>query len=100
VENDPQNGSEGAVDIEPGEAGDVSGEAGDAGELTREFDVEVLDAIEEELADVERALDRLGAGTYGRCETCGMALTDEELVSAPASRFCRACRAPRVPDLP
>ena len=31
----------------------------------------VLDAIEQELADVELALERLGDGRYGRCETCG-----------------------------
>jgi hypothetical protein len=49
-----------------------------------------LDAIERELADVELALERLGDGTFGRCETCGQALTDDELESAPANRFCPA----------
>jgi DnaK suppressor protein len=48
-----------------------------------------LDAIEQELADVELALERLGEGSYGRCETCGQVLSDEELESAPANRFCR-----------
>jgi hypothetical protein len=113
VENDLQNRSdralvfdspadsatEAAEVAEVDETGEVgaAGEAGGAGDLPGELDVEVLDAIEEELADVERALERLGAGTYGRCETCGGALTAEELVSAPAGRFCRDHR---VPDRP
>jgi RNA polymerase-binding transcription factor DksA len=55
-----------------------------------DIDVAVLDAIEQELADVELALERLESRTYGRCETCGEVFTDEELASAPAGRFCRA----------
>ena len=39
-----------------------------------EIDVAVLDEIERELADVELALERLGDGTYGRCESCGQVL--------------------------
>jgi DnaK suppressor protein len=49
-----------------------------------------LEEIEKELADVERALERLGDGSYGRCQTCGGVVSDEELESAPAGRFCRA----------
>ena len=50
----------------------------------------VIDRIEEELADVERALARLDEGTYGRCEVCDAPLADAELEAAPATRFCRA----------
>jgi RNA polymerase-binding transcription factor DksA len=53
-------------------------------------DTSVVDRIEEDLADVERALARLDEGTYGRCEVCGDALSDAELEHAPATRFCRA----------
>jgi hypothetical protein len=49
-----------------------------------------LEEIERELVEVERALERLGDGSYGRCETCGGVLSDEELESGPAARFCRA----------
>lgn len=44
--------------------------------------------LDDELADVERALTRLDDGTYGRCETCGQALPDERLAVAPATRRC------------
>ncbi|MGH9019318.1 MAG: TraR/DksA family transcriptional regulator [Acidimicrobiales bacterium] len=54
------------------------------------FDVGILDRIEEELADVERALERLGDGSYGRCENCGAMCGEEELEADPTGRFCRA----------
>jgi RNA polymerase-binding transcription factor DksA len=51
-------------------------------------DVEFLDAVEGELAEVEWALDRLAAGTYGRCETCGRPLDDAQLEDNPVARYC------------
>ena len=54
------------------------------------IDIVEIDAVEEELADVERALARLDEGVYGTCEVCGASLTDPELAAAPATRFCRA----------
>jgi RNA polymerase-binding transcription factor DksA len=41
-----------------------------------------------DLADVDRALERLDEGTYGTCEACGVALPDEALAEAPALRTC------------
>ena len=43
-----------------------------------------------ELDDVESALDRLDAGTYGTCEICGTELPDEELERHPQTRLCAA----------
>ena len=45
-------------------------------------------AVEAELDDVARALDRLDDGSYGTCEVCGVGLADEVLARAPAERFC------------
>ena len=53
-----------------------------------EPDLAALSVVEDELADVERALQRLDEGTYGTCEACGVALPDERLTEAPAARFC------------
>jgi hypothetical protein len=47
-----------------------------------------LARVEQELADVEHALSRLDAGTYGTCEVCGSPLGDEVLRAAPAARSC------------
>lgn len=54
----------------------------------REKDLSILDEVEGELADIEHALQRLDAGTYGRCEACGKTISDERLEALPATRFC------------
>ena len=54
----------------------------------REKDFSILEQVEAELADVERALRRLDDGTYGTCEACGSTIADERLAAAPAARFC------------
>jgi RNA polymerase-binding transcription factor DksA len=45
-----------------------------------------LATIETELADVERALERLGDGTYWTCEVTGAEIPDEHLAAHPVSR--------------
>lgn len=54
----------------------------------REKDLTILDSVEGELADVEHALERLDAGTYGTCEACGEPIPDDRLEALPATRFC------------
>jgi RNA polymerase-binding transcription factor DksA len=54
----------------------------------REKDFSILEQVESELADVERALRRLDDGTYGTCEACGESIADERLEAMPAARFC------------
>jgi RNA polymerase-binding transcription factor DksA len=56
----------------------------------REKDFSILEQVEAELADVERALRRLDDGTYGACEACGQPIGDERLTAQPATRFCVA----------
>jgi len=95
VESDPPSGRaelDGTAADGPAELGGPAELDGPVGEVDlAQVDVDLaLDAIERELADVEIALERLGEGTYGRCETCGLVLSDDELESAPANRFCRA----------
>jgi RNA polymerase-binding transcription factor DksA len=54
----------------------------------REKDFSILEVVEAELADVERALTRLDEGSYGTCEACGSPIGDERLAVSPAARFC------------
>lgn len=56
--------------------------------FNRERDLSILEQVEAELHDVERALKRLDDGTYGTCEACGQAIGDERLEAMPAARFC------------
>jgi RNA polymerase-binding transcription factor DksA len=54
----------------------------------REKDFSILEQINAELDDVERALLRLDDGSYGTCEACGGTIPDERLEVVPAARFC------------
>jgi RNA polymerase-binding transcription factor DksA len=56
----------------------------------REKDFSILEQVEAELADVDRALRRLDDGTYGTCEACGQSIGDDRLEAMPAARFCVA----------
>ncbi|MGH9135894.1 MAG: TraR/DksA family transcriptional regulator [Acidimicrobiales bacterium] len=40
------------------------------------------------LVEVERALGKLDAGTYGRCEVCGEPIAEARLEAMPATRYC------------
>jgi RNA polymerase-binding transcription factor DksA len=54
----------------------------------REKDFSILEQVEAELADVERALRRIDDGRYGKCEACGAEIADDRLEAMPATRFC------------
>jgi RNA polymerase-binding transcription factor DksA len=45
----------------------------------------------ETVRDLEAALARLDAGTYGACERCGNAIPFERLEAMPHARLCVAC---------
>jgi len=45
-----------------------------------------------ELQDVEDALGRLDAGTYGDCATCGEPIAAARLNVQPAARLCASCQ--------
>jgi RNA polymerase-binding transcription factor DksA len=68
------------VDQHPADA------ASDAFEREKEFSI--LEQVQAELADVDRALERLDGGTYGSCQACGGPIDDERLAVMPAARFC------------
>jgi DnaK suppressor protein len=60
----------------------------------------VDDRYESELAqservldDVDRALVRLGEGSYDACERCGAPILDAELDADPTLRLCVRCSA-------
>lgn len=43
------------------------------------------------IGDIEHAVQRLAAGTYGACEGCGTSIPFERLEAIPSARFCVAC---------
>jgi RNA polymerase-binding transcription factor DksA len=56
--------------------------------LERELDLGVLQSVESALIEVQAALERLEAGTYGICEICGKPIAEERLKAMPAARYC------------
>jgi len=45
------------------------------------------------LAELDAALARLAAGSYGRCEACGEEIAAGRLAARPAARTCIRCAA-------
>jgi DnaK suppressor protein len=72
-----------------GELSTVDQHPGDSGTETFELEktVSLLEQVGEELQEVEAALQRVEAGTYGICESCGRPIGDERLEALPATRF-------------
>lgn len=72
----------------------------DAGSETfeRTKDLSLQEDVDGRLADVELALEKIGAGTYGLCETCGGRIPDERIEAVPAARYCVEHQAARERD--
>ena len=55
-----------------------------------DFANESVSAIESTLNDVDRALERLRAGTYRTCQVCSAPIDDAALIGNPLLANCRA----------
>ena len=51
----------------------------------------LLAAARERVAEVDDALRRVDAGTYGVCERCGQPIAAARLDARPFARYCLAC---------
>jgi DnaK suppressor protein len=52
-------------------------------------------SLENTLEQVHRALERIDAGSYGRCVDCGTAIPVERLELRPHAAGCVSCSAAR-----
>ena len=59
----------------------------------REEHEAVAKQYRESLAAIEQALERLHAGTYGQCTSCGSAIPVERLEWIPYATTCVACQS-------
>jgi RNA polymerase-binding transcription factor DksA len=46
--------------------------------------------LRDQLVEVEAAVERIQAGTYGTCEVCGGPIGEPRLEAMPSARFCIA----------
>ncbi|MDT4976985.1 MAG: DnaK suppressor protein, partial [Pseudonocardiales bacterium] len=51
----------------------------------------LLDSARRTVAEIDSAIERFEAGSYGRCATCGTEISRERLHARPAARLCLAC---------
>jgi DnaK suppressor protein len=59
--------------------------------IRRLTDIGVGSSLEARLARVERALEKLDDGTYGRCDGCGATIAPARLEALPDSVLCVTC---------
>jgi len=78
-----------ALDYDEGfaDSGQVTAERGEAEALAG--------SLLETLRDIEEALAKFEAGTYGKCENCGQPIAEARLEAMPAARLCMNCASQR-----
>jgi RNA polymerase-binding transcription factor DksA len=64
----------------------------------REKDVSILEQLEDELAELQAALERIDAGTYGIDEVTGEPIAPERLDAVPTARTNVDTERRREPD--
>jgi RNA polymerase-binding protein DksA len=55
----------------------------------------LLEQANSHLADVDAAIERVRAGTYGVCERCGREIAPARLEARPTARLCIECASRR-----
>lgn len=68
---------------------------GTAQAVERITQVDAARKLDAKLRDVERALVKLGEGSYGTCEVCGAEIPSERLEAIPWAVLCVRCAAGR-----
>ncbi|MDA1259882.1 MAG: TraR/DksA family transcriptional regulator [Planctomycetota bacterium] len=75
-----------------GASPDESEEFGSEG-YSREFQLGLIENEDEILQNVQEALDRVDAGTFGTCDSCEALIPDRRLQVVPYAKFCVKCQA-------
>jgi DnaK suppressor protein len=82
----------GTIEDELGEVGSggTDNHLGDTATAThdRELDEDIAEGVEQTIAEIDAALKRIEAGTYGMCELCDKPIGAERLHVIPWARLC------------
>ena len=66
-------------------------------EATESLELEKRVALEKRvggaMAEIEHALHKLDAGTYGLCDVCGKPISPDRLEALPQASLCMDCKA-------
>ena len=83
-------------DTEDGELSSAAGDQHIADHASDMFDREVDESLEENaeviVREIDDALARIDAGTYGTCTRCGQPIPDERLAAVPYAVLCVPCK--------
>ncbi|MFL6129797.1 MAG: TraR/DksA family transcriptional regulator [Mycobacteriales bacterium] len=72
-------------------AGDDQADAGSK-TFEREQELSIANNRRDLLRQMERAMERLDAGTYGRCESCSQPIPKARLQAFPSATLCVRCK--------
>ena len=83
-----------AQDMEPGDV-QFDEESGEGGTVTvdRERDLALSAQARAAIEDIDHALAKIEAGTYGLCEGCGQPIPRARLKALPQARMCVTCKS-------
>jgi DnaK suppressor protein len=59
----------------------------------REFALNLVSSEQDVLYEIDEALHRIDAGTYGACEMCGSAIEKARLKALPFAKMCISCKS-------
>jgi DnaK suppressor protein len=83
-----------ALEHEPGDVQfDEEGGEGGTSNVDRELDLVLSAQARAAAAEIDRALGKIDAGTYGFCEQCGEPIPDARLQALPQASLCVACKS-------
>jgi DnaK suppressor protein len=83
-----------AEEMEPGDT-QFDEESGEGGTLNveRERDLALSAQARAAVDEIDRALAKIDAGTYGTCEQCGQPIPKARLKALPYATLCVACKS-------
>jgi RNA polymerase-binding protein DksA len=83
-----------AEEMEPGDT-QFDEESGEGGTLNveRERDLALSAQARAAVEEIDRALVKIDAGTYGTCEQCGQPIPKARLKALPYATLCVACKS-------
>jgi DnaK suppressor protein len=83
-----------ALEHEPGDVQfDEEGGEGGTSNVDRELDLVLSAQARAAAIEIDRALAKIDAGTYGLCEQCGQPIPDARLQALPQAALCVACKS-------
>ena len=83
-----------ALEHEPGDVQfDEEGGEGGTSNVDRELDLLLSAQARAAIEEIDRALAKIDAGTYGICEHCGQPIAEARLEALPYAALCVACKS-------